>query len=62
MNVPIYHRYTLGVSGERFFKASAGPAADSSLTLVPSVKTCMLPPKMYCERCFEETSDEWVPR
>ncbi len=58
--VPIYHRYTLGVSGERFFKA----LRDQQQILAspcPKCKDRMLPPKMYCERCFEETSDEWVP-
>ncbi len=58
--VPIYHRYTLGVAGDRFFKAMR----DQRLLLASPCPKCqdrLLPPKMYCERCFEETSDEWVP-
>jgi uncharacterized OB-fold protein len=56
--VPIYHRYTLGVAGERFFKAMR----DQQQILVspcPKCRSRLLPPKMYCEACFEETSDAW---
>ena len=58
--VPIYHRYTLGVAGDRFFKAMR----DHQQLLASPCPKCqdrLLPPKMYCERCFEETSDDWVP-
>ena len=58
--IPIYHRYTLGVAGERFFKAMR----DGRQILVSPCPKCqdrLLPPKMYCERCFEETSDDWLP-
>jgi len=58
--VPIYHRYTLGVAGERFFKA----LRDEQQILASPCPKChdrLLPPKMYCERCFEETSDDWAP-
>jgi uncharacterized OB-fold protein len=58
--VPIYHRYTLGVAGERFFKAMR----DDQQILVSPCPKChsrLLPPKMYCEACFEETSDTWEP-
>ena len=59
-DVPIYHRYTLGVAGERFFKAMRD---DRQLLASPCPKCRerLLPPKMYCERCFEETSDDWTP-
>ena len=56
--IPIYHRYTLGVAGERFFKA----LRDDRQILVspcPKCQSRLLPPKMYCERCFEETSEQW---
>ncbi len=56
--IPIYHRYTLGVAGERFFKAMR----DDRQILVSPCPKChnrLLPPKMYCESCFEETSGEW---
>jgi uncharacterized OB-fold protein len=56
--IPIYHRYTLGVAGEQFFKAMR----DDRQILVSPCPKCrhrLMPPKMYCERCFEETSDQW---
>ena len=59
-SIPIHHRYTLGVAGERFFKAMR----DERRILVSPCPECherLLPPKMYCERCFEETSDDWEP-
>ena len=59
-DIPIYHRYTLGVAGERFFKA----LRDEQQILASPCPKCadlLLPPKMYCERCFEETSDDWAP-
>jgi uncharacterized OB-fold protein len=58
--VPIYHRYTLGVAGERFFKAMR----DDQQILVspcPKCRSRLLPPKIYCETCFVETSDNWEP-
>ena len=58
-SVPIYHRYTLGLAGERFFKAMR----DQRQILAAPCPKCqdrLLPPKIYCERCFEETSEEWV--
>ena len=58
-NIPIHHRYTLGVAGERFFKA----LRDEKQLLgarCPKCRQVMLPPKIYCERCFEETT-EWLP-
>ena len=59
-NIPIHHRYTLGVAGERFFKAMR----DERRILVSPCPECqerLLPPKMYCERCFEETTSDWEP-
>ncbi|MDA0264401.1 MAG: Zn-ribbon domain-containing OB-fold protein [Chloroflexi bacterium] len=57
--IPIFHRYTLGVAGERFFKAMR----DNQQLLASPCPQCadfLLPPKMYCERCFEETSSDWL--
>ena len=57
--IPIHHRYTLGVAGERFFRA----LRDEGRLLAAPCARCevaLLPPKMYCERCFRETSEEWV--
>lgn len=55
-NIPIYHRYTLGVAGERFFKA----LRDHKQILASACPNCrqrFIPPKIYCEACFEETRD-----
>ena len=59
-DIPIYHRYTLGLADERFFKAMRD---DQRLLASPCPKCHdrLLPPKIYCERCFEETSEEWAP-
>ena len=58
-NIPIHHRYTVGVAGERFFKEMR----DHKRLLASQCPSCgeaFIPPKIYCERCFEETT-EWVP-
>ena len=57
-DIPIHHRYTLGVAGERFFK---GMRDERRLlaSRCPRCQEAFLPPKMYCERCFEETTD-WI--
>ncbi len=57
--IPIHHRYTLGVAGERFFKE----LRDNRRLLAsrcPKCREAFLPPKIYCELCFEETT-EWTP-
>ena len=56
--IPIHHRYTVGVAGERFFRAMR----DERRLLAsrcPACKNAFLPPKIYCEECFVETTD-WV--
>jgi hypothetical protein len=58
-DIPVHHRYTLGVAGERFFKALRDERVILA-TRCPKCGEAFLPPKMYCEGCFEETS-EWVP-
>ncbi len=58
-NIPIHHRYTVGVAGERFFKAMR----DRKVILAAACSSCrqrFLPPKIYCEICFVETGD-WSP-
>ena len=48
-DIPIHHRYTMGVAGERFFRAMR----DEKRLLAsrcPGCRTAFLPPKMYCER------------
>jgi uncharacterized OB-fold protein len=56
--IPIRHRYTAGVAGDRFFRALrdrgeilATPCADCGVVYVPG--------RMFCERCFAAL-DEWV--
>ena len=54
--IPIHHRYTLGIAGERFFKAMR----DQQIFLASHCPKCdqrFLPPKIYCEHCFQETGD-----
>lgn len=56
--IPVRHRYTPGVAGDRFFRALrdrgeilATPCAACGVVYVPG--------RMYCERCFAAL-DEWV--
>ena len=58
-DIPIHHRYTLGIAGERFFKA----LRDQQVFLASHCPSCdqwFLPPKIYCEHCFQDT-DDWRP-
>ena len=58
-NIPIHHRYTLGIAGERFFRAMR----DEKVLLASQCAECglsTLPPKIYCEACFGRTED-WRP-
>jgi uncharacterized OB-fold protein len=57
-HIPVRHRYTAGVAGDRFFRALrdkgeilATPCARCGVTYVPG--------RMFCERCFAAL-DEWV--
>lgn len=57
--IPIHHRYTVGVAGQRFFQAMR----DDRQLLAAGCSGCpakLLPPKMYCERCFCDTAEEWT--
>ena len=57
--IPVHHRYTVGLAGERFFRAMR----DESILLASRCPACgqaFLPPKIYCEECFEGTT-EWLP-
>jgi len=56
--IPVRHRYTAGVAGDRFFRAlrdrgeiGATPCGACGVTYVPG--------RMFCERCFAAL-DEWV--
>jgi len=50
--------YTLGVAGERFFREIKENAKIFG-TKCTKCNIIYVPPRMYCERCFEELKD-WV--
>ncbi|MBN1179266.1 MAG: Zn-ribbon domain-containing OB-fold protein [Anaerolineae bacterium] len=57
-DMPITSRYTMGIAGERFFRAILD---DEALwgTCCPECDVVYVPPRLYCERCFAQL-DEWV--
>lgn len=53
MKIPLNHRYTLGVGGEKFFRALK--EQDKILaSYCPECKLWFLPPAIFCERCFSQ--------
>jgi uncharacterized OB-fold protein len=57
-DIPIESEYTVGIVGEKFFRA----LKDRGVILGTVCRACDLtyvPPSMYCERCFCHL-DEWV--
>ncbi len=50
--------YSTGIAGERFFTALRDKGKIMAATC-PKCKKTVLPPRMYCERCFAELVD-WV--
>ena len=57
--IPVRHRYTAGVAGDRFFRA----LRDRGEILATPCATCdvvYVPGRMFCERCFGALA-EWVP-
>lgn len=56
--MPVESLYTVGIAGEKFFRA----IKDDGVFLGTKCKKCNMvyvPPKIYCERCFEKL-DEYV--
>lgn len=56
--IPVRYVYTYGLSGERFFRA----VKDKGTFLATHCEECdvtFLPPKVYCDRCFEQL-DEYI--
>lgn len=54
--IPVYYRYTYGLAGERFFRE----IKDNAKFLGTKCERCDLvyvPPRIYCERCFEELTE-----
>ncbi len=57
--IPVQHRYTPGVAGDRFFRA----LRDDGEILGTPCSSCgvvYVPGRMFCERCFAALQ-EWVP-
>lgn len=54
--VPVEHVYTAGVAGEAYLRAikERGRLAASAC---PACAVDYLPPRLFCERCFEKTSE-----
>lgn len=56
--LPLEHRYTGGIGGQRFFES----LKKRGVLLASRCSECgvsYLPPRGYCEKCFEAT-DDWV--
>ncbi len=56
--IPLQSRYTMGLAGERFFHALKDEAKLMA-TYCPTCDYTYMPPRLYCERCFDELT-EWV--
>lgn len=57
--IPVRHRYTPGLAGERFFRT----LRDKGQFLATPCKACgvvYVPGRAFCERCFAAL-EEWVP-
>ncbi len=57
-DIPIESRYTLGLAGERFFRALKDKGVIMG-AVCPQCELTYLPPAIYCERCFSPL-EEWV--
>jgi len=55
--IPVKWRYTLGVAGERFFRALKDEEKIMA-SYCPECRLWFLPPAIFCERCFSEMK-EW---
>ncbi|HEX9317230.1 MAG TPA: Zn-ribbon domain-containing OB-fold protein [Actinomycetota bacterium] len=56
-SIPISHRYTAGLAGERFFRA----LAERGVFLASRCTRCSLvfcPPAAFCERCLDAVEEE----
>ena len=57
--IPVRHRYTPGIAGDRFFTA----LRDKGQVLGTPCSACgvtYVPGRAFCERCFAAL-DEWIP-
>lgn len=55
--LPVESLYTAGIAGEKFFRAIK-EKGQFLATYCPKCDFVFLPPKIYCESCFESLS-EW---
>lgn len=56
--IPVNFLYTAGRAGERFFRAMMGGRLLAARC--DSCGKAYLPPRIYCERCFERLEDKFV--
>ena len=56
-SIPISHRYTAGLAGERFFRALAERGVFLA-TRCPRCSVVSCPPVAFCERCLGATEEE----
>jgi len=56
--IPLQSRYTVGIAGERFFREIMENARLMGARC-PQCDMVYVPPRLYCERCFEALED-WV--
>jgi hypothetical protein len=57
-NMPLESEYTVGIAGEKFFRAMKDRGVIMG-TVCPACDLTYVPPSMYCERCFGQL-EEWV--
>lgn len=54
--LPVQSLYTVGIAGEKFFRALKDEGKFLG-TKCPKCELIYVPPKIYCERCFERLED-----
>lgn len=57
-NMPLDSLYTVGVAGEKFFRAIKDQGVIMG-SVCPACSLTYVPPMLYCEQCFAEL-EEWV--
>jgi uncharacterized OB-fold protein len=57
-DMPLESLYTVGIAGERFFRAIKNQGVLMG-TVCPACSLTYVPPVLYCERCFTQL-EEWV--
>lgn len=57
MEIPLQHRYTLGVGGEKFFRALKDNG-EILASYCPECEQWFLPPAIFCEKCFSKM-EKW---